>query len=52
MGSSTLTGPPGALRAQRTASCRVASAVSALRNRQARLDTACSIVNWSGASWM
>ena len=52
MGTSTLTGPLGAERAQRTASWKVASAVSAERTRHACLDTAPSIVSWSGASWM
>ena len=52
IGTSTLTGPDGALKLACTACLNVASAVSALRTRQACFDTARSIVNWSGASWM
>ncbi|XQU70526.1 hypothetical protein OJJOAM_003315 [Cupriavidus sp. H18C1] len=52
IGISTLTGPVGAVSAVCTASLMVLIAVSALRTRKAALDTAFSIVSWSGASWM
>ena len=47
-----LTGPQGGVRAMRTASRSVASAVCGLRMRKAALLTAASIANWAGASWM
>lgn len=52
MGISTLTGPVGAVMAACTAAFRVDRQVSALRTRNAALDTAPSMVSWSGASWM
>jgi hypothetical protein len=52
MGISTLTGPVGAVIAACTAALSVDRQVSALSTRKAALETAFSIVNWSGASWM
>ena len=52
IGISMLTGPHGGVRAMRTASRSVASAVAASRMRNAALPTACSMASWAGASWM
>ena len=52
IGTSTLTGPQGAVKASRTACWKVARAASALRTRQAFLLTALSMFSWSRASWM
>ena len=52
IGISMLTGPQGGVKARRTASRKVANAVSALRMRKAALPTACSMASWAGASWM
>ena len=52
IGISMLTGPQGGVAASRAASRSVASAVCALRMRNAALLTDCSIASCAGASWM
>jgi len=52
IGISMLTGPAGGVSANAIASRNVPSSVSADHTRNARLETARSIVSWSFASWM